>query len=147
MASVVFCFGEEKKKKASTAFSVSSFTQTRKMSPPLLSCHVLDGSSCCQCCFNTLISYTWKDLFQNYTSHPLHEEKKSELLLKRAVLNFNPYLTKWKHRPLYFPHKRQDYFLLQMDILWFGIDFFIYYIFNIFKWWIEVTLAVGRCVR
>lgn len=34
----------------------------------LLSCHVLDGSRRCQYCFNTLIGYMWKDLFQSDTS-------------------------------------------------------------------------------
>lgn len=94
----------------------------------LLSCHVLDGSRRCQYCFNTLIGYMWKDLFQSDTSIIWRKEIVSSWnsiwgkKKKRTVLNLNPYLAKWKHS---FQTQMKDYFLLQMDISWFGIDFFI----------------------
>lgn len=88
-------------------------------------------------------------------THPLCEETKWSLapiqikvLFQRTVLNLNACLTKRKRRlsPLYFPETDEGLFSSSNGYIVVWNRFFIN-IFNIFQWWIEVTLAVGRCVR
>lgn len=97
----------------------------------------------------SLIGYTWKDLFQNDTSINMKKKRKTvcssnlnRCLLIITLLKslFDTVKAEWS----YFFFSRIIFFSNGYIVIW---NRFFHLLYNMFKWWIEVTLAVGRFVR
>ena len=83
---------------------------------------VVDG------CFNTLIGYMWKDLFQNDTSIVWRNEmvfsSNSDWGQMWTLILIGRSENRLKSCFVFSQKQMKDLFLLQMDVSWFGIDFF-----------------------
>lgn len=98
----------------------------------------------------SLIGYTWKDLFQNDTSINMKKKRKTvcssnsnRCLLIITLLKslFDTVKAEWSY---FFFFPRIIFFSNGYIVIW---NRFFHLLYNMFKWWIEVTLAVGRFVR
>lgn len=91
----------------------------------------------------SLIGYTWKDLFQNMKKKrkTVCSSNSNRCLLIITLLKslFDTVKAEWS----YF-FSRIIFFSNGYIVIW---NRFFHLLYNMFKWWIEVTLAVGRFVR